>query len=77
MNLSNTNIKGVESVDSSPSCAKPFTETKQDRPKPCCVCIDEKMARDECMLMSPDGRTECKDFISTYKTCMRGYGFNV
>ncbi|KAK9368636.1 cytochrome C oxidase copper chaperone-domain-containing protein [Lipomyces kononenkoae] len=60
-----------------PSCSKPSTEPSQERPKPCCVCIDEKVARDECMLMNADGRTQCAELIQNYKACMRGYGFNV
>ncbi|KAJ8100606.1 cytochrome c oxidase copper chaperone, partial [Lipomyces tetrasporus] len=48
-----------------------------DRPKPCCVCIDEKVARDECMLTSADGRAECAELIQNYKTCMKSFGFNV
>ncbi|TKX26950.1 cytochrome c oxidase copper chaperone [Elsinoe australis] len=47
--------------------------------KPCCVCKDEKTARDECMLFSnsPDPQKECADMVSRYKTCMKGYGFNI
>ncbi|KAK9462941.1 cysteine alpha-hairpin motif superfamily [Lipomyces oligophaga] len=47
------------------------------KPKPCCVCLDEKTARDECMLVSEDGRKQCADLISSYKSCMKEYGFNV
>ncbi|KAF2218836.1 cytochrome C oxidase copper chaperone-domain-containing protein [Elsinoe ampelina] len=47
--------------------------------KPCCVCKDEKSARDECMLFSNsnDPQKECSDLVSQYKTCMKGYGFNI
>ncbi|KAF2158011.1 putative copper chaperone for respiratory chain complex IV [Myriangium duriaei CBS 260.36] len=47
--------------------------------KPCCVCKDEKAARDECMLFSnsADPQKECQDMVSRYKTCMKGYGFNI
>ncbi|KAK9256454.1 cysteine alpha-hairpin motif superfamily [Lipomyces tetrasporus] len=72
------NASTVQSVQADgASCAKTPTETKQDRPKPCCVCIDEKVARDECMLTSADGRAECAELIQNYKTCMKSFGFNV
>ncbi|KAF2088227.1 hypothetical protein K490DRAFT_64905 [Saccharata proteae CBS 121410] len=47
--------------------------------KPCCVCKDEKAARDECMLFSnsDNAQQECKDLVSKYKSCMAGYGFNL
>ncbi|PNS17548.1 hypothetical protein CAC42_8091 [Sphaceloma murrayae] len=47
--------------------------------KPCCVCKDEKTARDECMLFSnaSDPQKDCADMVSRYQTCMKGYGFNI
>jgi cytochrome c oxidase assembly protein subunit 17 len=46
------------------------------KPKPCCVCKDEKAARDECMLFSTgDAQKECADLITKYRDCMAGYGF--
>ncbi|KAK9454547.1 cysteine alpha-hairpin motif superfamily [Dipodascopsis uninucleata] len=47
------------------------------RPKPCCVCVDEKTARDECMLMSDNGNVKCAELIQNYKNCMKGYGFEL
>ncbi|KAF4310112.1 Cytochrome c oxidase copper chaperone [Botryosphaeria dothidea] len=49
------------------------------KPKPCCVCKDEKAARDECMLFSNSDNAQeaCKDLVSKYKTCMAGFGFNI
>ncbi|KAK4560617.1 Cytochrome c oxidase copper chaperone [Recurvomyces mirabilis] len=49
------------------------------KPKPCCVCKDEKSARDECMLFSTaaDPQDACKDLVGQYKTCMKGYGFSL
>ncbi|KAK9447855.1 cytochrome C oxidase copper chaperone-domain-containing protein [Limtongia smithiae] len=47
------------------------------RPKPCCVCLDEKMLRDECMLMNEDGKTACADTIAGYRACMKTFGFTV
>ncbi|KAK9315891.1 cytochrome C oxidase copper chaperone-domain-containing protein [Lipomyces starkeyi] len=72
----NTTAVQSASTDGS-SCAKPSSETNQERPKPCCVCIDEKVARDECMLMSAEGPSQCAELIQNYKACMKGFGFNV
>ncbi|KAK5699418.1 Cytochrome c oxidase copper chaperone [Elasticomyces elasticus] len=49
------------------------------KPKPCCVCKDEKNARDECMLFSnsPDPQDACKNLVGQYKSCMKGYGFSL
>ncbi|KAK4217015.1 cytochrome C oxidase copper chaperone-domain-containing protein [Rhypophila decipiens] len=49
------------------------------KPKPCCVCKDEKAKRDECMLFSKadDPEKDCKSTIELYKSCMAGYGFKV
>ncbi|TID16835.1 ATP-dependent RNA helicase ROK1 [Venturia nashicola] len=45
--------------------------------KPCCVCKDEKSARDECMLFSrsDNPQEECQSMVEKYKVCMRGFGF--
>ncbi|TLS25016.1 hypothetical protein PpBr36_07620 [Pyricularia pennisetigena] len=47
--------------------------------QPCCVCKDEKAARDECMLFSnaKDPAEDCKTKIEQYKSCMAGFGFKV
>jgi len=47
--------------------------------QPCCVCKDEKAARDECMLFStgPNPQEQCQDLVSKYKSCMLGYGFKI
>jgi cytochrome c oxidase assembly protein subunit 17 len=49
------------------------------KPKPCCVCKDEKAKRDECMLFSnaKDPAADCKSLVDMYKTCMAGYGFKI
>ncbi|KAL2110731.1 hypothetical protein VUR80DRAFT_811 [Thermomyces stellatus] len=53
--------------------------TETSKPKPCCVCKDEKSQRDECMLMSKSANPEedCKSTIQQYKACMEGFGFKV
>ncbi|KAL1582957.1 hypothetical protein WHR41_08237 [Cladosporium halotolerans] len=47
--------------------------------KPCCVCKDEKAARDECMLFSTaqDPQAACQDLVSKYRSCMKGFGFEL
>ncbi|KAF2786587.1 hypothetical protein K505DRAFT_318184 [Melanomma pulvis-pyrius CBS 109.77] len=49
------------------------------KPRPCCVCLDEKAKRDECMLFSTtdNAQTECADLVTKYKDCMAGYGFKI
>ncbi|MCJ1370170.1 hypothetical protein MMC20_001382 [Loxospora ochrophaea] len=47
--------------------------------KPCCVCKDEKAARDECMLFTDasDPQQECQGMVEKYRSCMKGFGFNI
>ncbi|KAK4507972.1 hypothetical protein PRZ48_001707 [Zasmidium cellare] len=47
--------------------------------KPCCVCKEEKSARDECMLFSKssDPQDACKDLVGKYRSCMASFGFNI
>ncbi|KAL8911532.1 MAG: hypothetical protein Q9172_007657 [Xanthocarpia lactea] len=47
--------------------------------KPCCVCKDEKSARDECMLFSnsDDPQKDCQSMVDKYRSCMRGFGFTI
>ncbi|KAI9792906.1 MAG: hypothetical protein M1835_007585 [Candelina submexicana] len=47
--------------------------------QPCCVCKDEKAARDECMLFSNSGdaQKECQETVEKYRTCMAGFGFKL
>ncbi|KAL7266832.1 Cytochrome c oxidase copper chaperone [Rhizina undulata] len=52
-------------------------KTTNNGPKPCCVCKDEKAARDECFLLNDDGDKQCKDQIAAYKSCMAGFGFKI
>ncbi|KAI2473663.1 cytochrome C oxidase copper chaperone-domain-containing protein [Annulohypoxylon bovei var. microspora] len=69
---------------SSKSEAKPAVGSGSDaramsKPKPCCVCKDEKSKRDECMLFSKtnDPTSDCKTTIDQYRSCMAGFGFQV
>ncbi|OJD22681.1 hypothetical protein ACJ73_05970 [Blastomyces percursus] len=50
------------------------------KPKPCCVCKDEKAARDDCMLFSKSddpAEQECRPLVEQYKSCMAGFGFKI
>ncbi|KAF2096639.1 hypothetical protein NA57DRAFT_78239 [Rhizodiscina lignyota] len=57
---------------------KPTTNATE-KPKPCCVCKEEKAARDECMLFSTAANPQeaCQDMVSKYRSCMAGFGFNI
>ncbi|PSN62940.1 hypothetical protein BS50DRAFT_637500 [Corynespora cassiicola Philippines] len=72
------------SGQSTPAPPAPAAELKSSsgapaKPKPCCVCTDEKAKRDECMLFSNsnNAQEECVDLVNKYKDCMAGYGFKI
>ncbi|KAI9719546.1 MAG: hypothetical protein M1828_006175 [Chrysothrix sp. TS-e1954] len=56
---------------------KPPGDSSATKVKPCCVCKDEKAARDECMLFSnsDDPQKDCEGLVGRYRTCMAGFGF--
>ncbi|KAF2675083.1 hypothetical protein BT63DRAFT_474748 [Microthyrium microscopicum] len=56
-----------------------IASSEQPKVKPCCVCTDEKAARDECMLFSKSDnpQQDCQSMMSKYKSCMAGFGFQV
>jgi len=43
--------------------------------KPCCVCLDTKRVRDECIMEK--GQEQCGDLIEAHKACMRALGFKI
>lgn len=56
------------------------TGAPENKPRPCCVCKDEKSARDECMLFSKSddpAQTDCRPMVEQYKSCMAGFGFQI
>ena len=57
----------------------PAENKPAEKVKPCCVCKDEKVARDDCMLFSQsdDPQEDCKGMVNKYKDCMKGFGFKV
>ncbi|KAL6949788.1 hypothetical protein ACO0QE_000450 [Hanseniaspora vineae] len=52
-------------------------DTPADKPKPCCVCLDEKRERDECLMFKGFEDKECLKMIDSYKQCMKSYGFDI
>ncbi|KXJ95772.1 cytochrome C oxidase copper chaperone-domain-containing protein [Microdochium bolleyi] len=70
----------MPSLAERPDAPKPtLNADAASKPKPCCVCKDEKAQRDECMLFSKtaDPTIECKSTIAQYRSCMAGFGFQV
>ncbi|EHK48149.1 hypothetical protein ACHAPE_008528 [Trichoderma viride] len=59
--------------------ASPAKSESASKPKPCCVCKDEKAKRDECMLFSTakNPAADCVSLVDQYKSCMQGFGFSV
>ncbi|KAL2261165.1 hypothetical protein VTK26DRAFT_4618 [Humicola hyalothermophila] len=76
-----TQAASMPSVGSSSPAAAPAPQTTDaaSKPKPCCVCKDEKAKRDECMLFSTaaDPQKDCQSTIDQYRNCMAGFGFKV
>ncbi|KAF7846097.1 hypothetical protein BT93_L5262 [Corymbia citriodora subsp. variegata] len=66
-------------VNAAQDLRTPGSSDSKERPKPCCVCKDEKSERDKCMLYSQgeDPQEDCKGMVQRYRECMKGYGFNV
>ncbi|GAP87346.1 putative cytochrome c oxidase assembly protein subunit 17 [Rosellinia necatrix] len=66
-------------AESATSAGGANTNANVSKPKPCCVCKDEKALRDDCMLFSKsaDPTSDCKPIIDKYKSCMAGFGFQI
>nr|OQO32012.1 hypothetical protein B0A51_00811 [Rachicladosporium sp. CCFEE 5018] len=71
-----SSLKSSTSLSPATSTSASSTASK---PKPCCVCKDEKAACDECMLFSTakDPQAACQDMVSGYRRCMEGFGFSI
>jgi cytochrome c oxidase assembly protein subunit 17 len=52
-------------------------QAQPSKPKPCCVCKEEKQTRDECILINGQDGGQCDSLIDQYKTCMKGFGFTI
>uniref|UniRef100_A0A8C9GRJ6 Cytochrome c oxidase copper chaperone n=1 Tax=Piliocolobus tephrosceles TaxID=591936 RepID=A0A8C9GRJ6_9PRIM len=50
-------------------------EEKTEKKKICCVCLDTKKLRDECIVKL--GEKKCKKYIEDHKKCLRKEGFDV
>ncbi|KAJ2477590.1 Cytochrome c oxidase copper chaperone [Coemansia sp. RSA 2131] len=52
--------------------------TKDDKPKPCCVCLETKKARDVCYFDLGDGaEIKCRYLVEAHKKCMADFGFKI
>lgn len=57
--------------------SQPAETAAPSKPKPCCVCKDEKAKRDECLLINGQESGKCDSLIGEYKKCMKGFGFEI
>ncbi|KAI5794088.1 cytochrome C oxidase copper chaperone-domain-containing protein [Pyronema domesticum] len=73
-----TPVKSVSEFAPTSAAPENVVVKPANGPKPCCVCKDEKAARDECFLFSnKGGEIECIPQIEAYKKCMAGFGFKI
>ncbi|KAK0733973.1 cytochrome C oxidase copper chaperone-domain-containing protein, partial [Lasiosphaeria miniovina] len=75
-----TEIASLTASSRAPAQTSPSVDAAAaSKPKPCCVCKDEKAKRDECMLFSnaSDAQKDCQSTVDLYRTCMAGFGFKV
>lgn len=73
------NMTPAAAPPQAPAAAPAPTSDNASKPKPCCVCKEEKAKRDECMLFSKaaDPQAACQSTIDQYRSCMAGFGFKV
>ncbi|GAW79958.1 cytochrome c oxidase copper chaperone [Plasmodium gonderi] len=59
------------------SAKKTNEETKGDmkKKKICCVCLETKKLRDECIVKL--GEEQCKKYIDDHNQCLRNEGFDI
>ncbi|CAK5061672.1 unnamed protein product [Meloidogyne enterolobii] len=43
--------------------------------RPCCVCKETRMVRDECIILN--GEESCGALIEAHKKCLKEYGFEM
>mmetsp|Transcript_14788 Transcript_14788/g.30089 ORF Transcript_14788/g.30089 Transcript_14788/m.30089 type:complete len:80 (-) Transcript_14788:427-666(-) len=63
------------SPDTGTATESTATGTAAPKKKMCCVCLDTKKERDECLVAN--GEEACKAFIEAHKKCLRSEGFDV
>lgn len=77
-------MSAIAPAAAGPQTSKPeIRRNKEGKPigadgkplKPCCVCLDTKGKRDECVINR--GEENCGDVIEAHKQCMRDLGFNI
>ncbi|CAD2086950.1 cytochrome c oxidase copper chaperone, putative [Plasmodium vinckei lentum] len=51
------------------------SKTSAKKKKICCVCLDTKKLRDECIVNL--GEQKCKKFIDDHNQCLRNEGFDI
>uniref|UniRef100_A0A914LTX6 Cytochrome c oxidase copper chaperone n=1 Tax=Meloidogyne incognita TaxID=6306 RepID=A0A914LTX6_MELIC len=55
------------------------TKEKEENTKkvlrPCCVCKETRMVRDECIILN--GEESCGALIEAHKKCLKEYGFEM
>ncbi|KEG01243.1 cytochrome c oxidase assembly protein subunit 17 [Plasmodium vinckei vinckei] len=51
------------------------SKTGVNKKKICCVCLDTKKLRDECIVKL--GEKKCKKFIDDHNQCLRNEGFDI
>ncbi|EGD85813.2 uncharacterized protein TERG_02083 [Trichophyton rubrum CBS 118892] len=74
------NLDRKEPVAEEKPAASVVVPNQTTKPKPCCVCKEEKATRDDCMLFSKSddpASGECLTYVQKYKDCMAGFGFKV
>ncbi|CDU16697.1 hypothetical protein YYC_03696 [Plasmodium yoelii 17X] len=59
--------KPLNTTEESKTCAK--------KKKICCVCLDTKKLRDECIVNL--GEEQCKKYINDHNQCLRNEGFDI
>lgn len=67
----------VKQIDSKTCSINKNEQEGNEKPKPCCVCTDEKEARDKCLLFNGQEDVECVKLVERYKECMKSYGFTI
>ncbi|KAJ2716929.1 Cytochrome c oxidase copper chaperone [Coemansia spiralis] len=60
-----------QTVDTVPAGDKP-------KPKPCCVCLETKKARDSCYFDQGDSaEKKCHYLVEAHRKCMAEFGFTI
>ena len=62
-------------MDAKSTSTKEVISKDGQKLKPCCVCLDTKKVRDECVLLN--GEENCRDLIEAHKKCLRDLGFEI